>query len=184
MSEIQLEAPSPESLRTTAAVWAGGEKREIARCFCQGRQGQRGTDGHAGQSPLLRVWLLVTHDMDPVVLMAEALLGGRGDQGLLQGRHLNCRDVRELPKTPSNGIFGSSSLFFPAHVSAVEAVPAKSCFFVPRTPFCQGSQTPSYPLCAWLCPADKSWEQDTAQGHVSVWKSYRTSHISPRTPQK
>ena len=103
----------------------------------------------------------------------EAVLGGRGDQGLalgeaLQGMAGNCANP------PSHSLSGSSCLSLPAHVSA-----AWSCFPVPRSPPSQCSQSPSHPLCAQLCPADPSWQQDTAQGHLCVCRGNRAAQISP-----
>ena len=60
----------------------------MPQCFCQGRQGEGGRDGHSGESPLLELGAAeeAAPALDPRALRAEALLGARGDQGGLVGK--------------------------------------------------------------------------------------------------
>ena len=46
------------------------------------------------------------------------------------------------------------------------SVPARSCFSLPMSATYQCPQTKSHPLCAQVCPAEPSWQQDTAQEHL------------------
>ena len=61
----------------------------------------------------------------------EAVLGGRGDQGLalgkaLQGMAGNCANP------PSHSLSGSSCLSLPAHVSAAWSCPCRELFLCPQ----------------------------------------------------
>ena len=103
-------------------------------------------------------------------------LEGRGSagwerraEGLFWGRRLHCRGWQGAAHSPSHMAFlaAAPSPFLPMSLLP-GAVLARSCFSVPMSPPCLCSQSPSHPLCAQLCPADSSWQQATAQGHLCV----------------
>ena len=113
----------------------------------------------------------------PVALGMRLWWVGEEMRGLLWGRH--CRGWQGIVRIPPPTVFLGAAASPCLPMSLLPgAVPAGSCFSVPRSPPSQCSQTPSHPLCAQLCPADPSWQQDTAQGHLCVCRGKRAAQVS------
>ena len=99
----------------------------------------------------------------------EAVVGGRGDEGLalgkaLQGMAGNCANP------PSHSLSGSSCLSLPAHVSAAWSCPCRELFLCPQVsslsvltdpiPAAVCSALPCRPLlAAGHCPGAAQWLQ-------------------------